>query len=65
MRYGIRCLTQMIWSWKGHSPASGDVYVFFSRDRKTHEGAQIGWRRFFDVHQKALTRTFPRGLEKR
>ncbi|WP_416421258.1 hypothetical protein [Phocaeicola vulgatus] len=25
----------MIWSWKGHSPASGDVYVFFSRDRKT------------------------------
>ena len=24
----------MVWSWKGHSPASGDVYVFFSRDRR-------------------------------
>ena len=35
MRYGIRGLTQMVWSWKGHSPVSGDVYVFFSRDRKT------------------------------
>ena len=35
MRYGIRGLTQKVWSWKGHSPASGDVYVFFSRDRKT------------------------------
>ena len=35
MRYGIRGLTQKIWSWKGHSPASGDAYVFFSRDRKT------------------------------
>ncbi|RXE64002.1 hypothetical protein ED328_16090, partial [Muribaculaceae bacterium Isolate-001 (NCI)] len=35
MRYGIRGLTQMVWSWKGHSPASGDVYVFFSKDRKT------------------------------
>lgn len=23
----------MVWSWKGHSPASGDVYVFFSKDR--------------------------------
>lgn len=29
MRYGIRGLTQMVWSWKGHSPASGDVYVFY------------------------------------
>ena len=28
-------MTQMVWSWKGHSPASGDVYVFFSSDRKT------------------------------
>ena len=35
MRYGIRGLTQMVWSWKGHSPASGDVYVFFSKDRRT------------------------------
>lgn len=35
MRYGIRGLSQMVWAWKGHSPASGDVYVFFSRDRKT------------------------------
>ena len=35
MRYGIRGLTQMVWSWKGHSPASGDVYVFFSKDRKS------------------------------
>ncbi len=34
-RYGIRGLSQMVWSWKGHSPASGDVYVFFSGDRKT------------------------------
>ncbi len=34
MRYGIRGLTQMVWSWKGHSPASGDVYVFFSKNRK-------------------------------
>lgn len=35
MRYGIRGLTQMVWSWKGHSPASGDVYVFFSKDRRS------------------------------
>lgn len=34
MRYGIRGLTQIIWGWNGHSPASGDVYVFFSRDRR-------------------------------
>ena len=34
MRYGIRGLSQMVWSWDGHSPASGDVYVFFSKDRK-------------------------------
>lgn len=32
MRYGIRGLTQIIWSWKGHSPASGDVYVFYVGD---------------------------------
>ena len=35
MRYGICGLSQMVWSWRGHSPASGDVYVFFSKDRKT------------------------------
>lgn len=35
MRYGIHGLTQMVWSWKGHSPASGNVYVFFSKDRRT------------------------------
>ena len=35
MLKGIRGLSQLVWSWKGHSPASGDVYVFFSRDRKT------------------------------
>lgn len=35
MLYGIRGLSRMVWSWKGHSPASGDVYVFFSKDRKT------------------------------
>lgn len=35
MHYGIRGLAQMVWSWKGHSPVSGDVYVFFSSDRKT------------------------------
>ena len=34
MQNGIRGLSQMVWSWKGHSPVSGDVYVFFSRDRK-------------------------------
>lgn len=34
MRYGIRGLSQLVWSWKGHSPASGDVYVFFSSDRR-------------------------------
>lgn len=32
MRYGIRGLTQMVWSWKGHSPASGDVYVSLKWD---------------------------------
>ncbi len=37
MRYGIRGLTQMVWSWKGHSPASGDVYVFFSKDRRNED----------------------------
>lgn len=35
MRNGIRGLSQMVWSWNGHSPASGDVYVFFSKNRKT------------------------------
>ena len=35
MRYGICDLSQIVWSWRGHSPASGDVYVFFSKDRKT------------------------------
>ena len=34
MLNGIRGLSQIVWSWNGHSPASGDVYVFFSRDRK-------------------------------
>lgn len=34
IRNGIRGLSQMVWSWKGHSPASGDVYVFFSKDRR-------------------------------
>lgn len=34
MYYGIRGLSQIVWSWEGHSPASGDVYLFFSRDRK-------------------------------
>lgn len=35
MRYGIRGLSRIVWAWKGHSPASGDVYVFFSKGRKT------------------------------
>ena len=57
MRYGIRGLTQMVWSWKGHSPASGDVYVFFSRDHKTMKALKWGW--FPYVHQEAVARAFP------
>jgi transposase len=34
MLKGIRGLSQMVWSWSGHSPIKGDVYVFFSRDRR-------------------------------
>ena len=37
VRDGIRGQTQMVWSWKGHSPASGDVYVFFSKDRRNED----------------------------
>ena len=64
MRYGIRGLTQMVWSWKGHSPASGDVYVFFSKDRRIHEGVEMGWRRIFDVHKKTVARPFREVLKK-
>lgn len=34
MRLGIRGLSSMVWGWSGHSPVSGDVYLFFSGDRR-------------------------------
>lgn len=34
MRLGIRGLSNMVWGWQGHSPASGDIYLFFSRNRR-------------------------------
>lgn len=34
MRMGIRGLSSLVWGWAGHSPASGDIYLFFSRDRR-------------------------------
>ena len=34
MRLGIRGLSSLVWGWTGHSPASGDIYLFFSRDRR-------------------------------
>lgn len=32
MRYGIRGLTDVVLSWQGMSPISGDCFIFFSRD---------------------------------
>ena len=53
MRYGIRGLTQKVWSWKGHSPASGDVYVFFSRDRKTMKALRWDGDGFLYVDERS------------
>lgn len=54
MRYGIRGLSQMVWSWDGHSPASGDVYVFFSKDRKTMKALKWDGDGFL-MYTKSLT----------
>lgn len=55
MRLGIRGLSSIVWGWQGHSPASGDVYVFFSADRR--QAKLLRWDTDgFILYQKRLCR---------
>lgn len=55
MRYGIRGLTNIVMSWAGMSPMSGDCFIFFSGD-----GRQVKLLRWdgdgFLLYQKKLVK---------
>lgn len=55
MRYGIRGLTNLVMSWPGYSPMSGDVFIFFSADR--HQVKVLRWDSDgFLLYQKKLAK---------
>lgn len=55
MRLGIRGLSSLVWGWQGHSPASGDVYLFFSGDRRQMKALRWDGDGFL-LYQKRLAK---------
>lgn len=55
MRYGIRGLTNIVMTWTGMSPMSGDCFIFFSGDR--HQVKLLRWDGDgFVLYQKRLAK---------
>ncbi len=57
MRYGIRGLTQMVWSWKDILRHRASVCVFL-KGPQDHEVLKWDWRWIFDVHKKTVAGRF-------
>lgn len=55
MRMGIRGLSSLVWGWSGHSPASGDIYLFFSHDRRQIKALKWDGDGFL-LYQKKLSK---------